>query len=83
MNIDSGKQLRVAPGIRAIASKFSSSLYKAFAQQGFEGWFIVTQPVEPVPKIRCDCPAPGISPIFSLSKRCGSMSKKLWEREQF
>jgi hypothetical protein len=42
----------------------------------------VTQPVEPVPKIRCDCPAPGISPIFSLSKRGGSISKKLWERKQ-
>src|SRR3954447_12698228 len=41
---------------RAIASKFSSGLYSTFIQQCFESWLIMTQLVEPVPKMRCDCP---------------------------
>src|SRR6266702_3497459 len=49
---------------RAIASKFSSGLYSAIAQQSFESRFVVTLPVEPVPKIRCDCP--------EFAKGCGA-----------
>lgn len=42
--------------VRAIASKSSSGLWSAFAQQSFESWFVVTRLVEPLPKIRCNCP---------------------------
>src|SRR5260370_39934934 len=42
---------------RAIASKIYSGLQRASIRQSFENWLVITWLVEPIPKIRCDCPA--------------------------
>jgi hypothetical protein len=52
-----GEPLPLSGESRAIASNFSSGLNSAIAQQSFESRLVVMLPVEPVPKIRCDCPA--------------------------